>query len=74
MCWDMERSLLIICILISSLLVGGCIQLGTTTDSINGHVYMDGDAISGAHVEAISLGTSSVNTTTDNGRCLYFKH
>lgn len=34
---------------------------------INGHVNLDGHAISGAHVEAVSLnGTDRLNTTTDD--------
>ena len=45
----------------------GCSQLGITSNEITGHVYMNGHAISGARVDAISVnGAYSVNTTTDN--------
>jgi hypothetical protein len=37
-------------------------------NSITGHVYLDNHAVSGAHVEAVSVdGTDCRNTTTDDG-------
>lgn len=65
----MKRCLLIgyIFVIISVVFLCGCSQLGITTNSISGHVYMDGHAVSGASVEAVSVnGTSRVNTSTDN--------
>lgn len=47
----------------------GCSQPASPTNSLTGHVYLNGYAISGAHVEAISVnGTDRIATiTNDNG-------
>lgn len=62
-------------LIIGAMLFSGCIQEGPTeshtptpfTKTIIGHVYLDGHAVGGAIVEAMSAnGTDRVNTMTDD--------